>query len=95
MRGEDLIYLGIGALSMAKERLDELAKDLEKRGEMSKEEWSKFMDEAVARGREATGESTDPKDYLRDRVREVVKEMGLATRKDIEELKELLRNKGD
>ncbi|EPR35652.1 hypothetical protein dsat_1993 [Alkalidesulfovibrio alkalitolerans DSM 16529] len=90
MKPTDLLYLGLGAATMAKERLEGVFKELEKQGQISREEMEKFLDEVKAKG---ASERESMEKMIRDKVHEAVAEMGLATKKDIAELKALLKKK--
>lgn len=88
MRLSDLFYLGVGAAFLAKDKLEAQLKELEKRGEISKEEAKKFMDEAKER---AKAEEAALDARVRERVREVISELGLATKEDVEALRAMIQ----
>ncbi|WP_027184122.1 phasin family protein [Desulfovibrio inopinatus] len=87
MKASDFLYLGLGAAFLAKDKIAEQLTEMEKRGDISKDEAKQFMDEAVARAKKER-ESFDAR--LREAVKDVVSELGLATKDDIEELKALM-----
>ncbi|AGW14894.1 phasin family protein [Megalodesulfovibrio gigas] len=91
MLPKDLLYIGLGAAYMAKDKMDELLGDLEERGKLSREEAEKFLDDAKAR---AAKERTDMEASLKTALREAVAELGLATKDDVEDLKKLIKAKG-
>ena len=91
MLPKDLLYIGLGAAYMAKDKMDELLGDLQERGKLSREEAEKFLDDAKER---AAKERSDMETSLRTALREAVAELGLATKDDVEALKKLIKAKG-
>lgn len=84
---KELAYLGLGGALLAKERVEEELKKLEERGKISKEEAESFINSAKERGKE---EEERLKEEIKNALKEVVSELGLATKADIEELKQKL-----
>ncbi len=78
---DTFLSLGIGALSMTRERAQKLVDELVKKGEVRLEESKALIDKMVSRGEEERAE-------LRKLIKEELEraKTGLATRKDIEEL---------
>jgi len=87
---KDLFYLGLGTAMIAKEKFEEEAKDLIEKGKVSKEDQDAFVEKAKARAKE---EEKEFQVKFKSVVKDVISEMGLATKEDIDELKELLKNK--
>ena len=87
MKPTDLLHIGLGAAFMAKEKVEAQLKDLEQLGTISKEELNRFVEEAQQRAQQET-EALDAR--IKDKVAEAAKELGLATKEDIAELKALL-----
>jgi len=87
---KDLFYLGIGAAMIAKERLEEEAKEMVEKGKISKEDQKAFVEKAKAK---AKAEEAEIQNKFKTAVKEVLSEMGIATKEDIEEIKTLLKNK--
>ena len=87
MRARDLLYLGLGAAFMTRDRIEKELDNLEKQGEMSREEIKKFLHEAKER---AQKEQEDLDERVRTKVKEAFSEFGVATKDDIEELKKLI-----
>ena len=52
MKPVDLLYMGLGAAFLAKDKFEAFVDDLEKRGELSKTEAQKFLDDAKARAKQ-------------------------------------------
>ncbi|GAB7082157.1 phasin family protein [Megalodesulfovibrio paquesii] len=91
MLPKDLLYIGLGAAYMAKDKMDDLLSDLEERGKLSREEAEKFLDDAKER---AAKERSDLEASIKGALREAVADLGLATKEDIESLKKLIKAKG-
>ncbi len=81
---KDLLTLGVGGALLAKEKVEEELKELIDKGKVSKEEAQKLIDQAKAKGEE---QEAALKKELKKALKEVIEEMGLATKEDIEELK--------
>lgn len=88
MKPTDLLYIGLGAAFMAKEKIEAQLKDLEQLGTISREELAKFMEEAGQRAKQEK-EALDAR--IKEKVAEAIRESGLATKDDIAELKALLQ----
>ena len=84
---KDLIYLGVGSALLAKEKVEEELRELVEKGKVSEEEAKKLVDRAVERGEK---EENELREKIKETLKEVIEEMGLATGKDIEELKKIL-----
>ena len=87
MKPTDLLHIGLGAAFMAKEKIEAQLKDLEQLGTISKEELNRFVDEAQQRARQEK-DALDAR--IKEKVAEAAKELGLATKEDIAEIKALL-----
>ena len=90
MQPKDLLYLGLGAAFMAKDRMDEILKDIEEKGDISREEARKFMEDAKER---AQKERAEWEKSIKDSVRDVLDDMGVATKDDIKKLEKLIKSK--
>ena len=81
MRMSELITLGLGATLLAKDKMEETLDHMLARGEQGKGEARGLRDRAEARwGRECARCEA----RFKDKAREVVRELGLATREDVE-----------
>lgn len=87
MKPTDLLHIGLGAAFMAKEKIEAQLKDLEQLGTISKDEVSRFVEEAQQRARQER-ETLDAR--IKEKVAEAARELGLATKEDIAEIKALL-----
>lgn len=81
---KDILYTGVGGALLLKERVEEELGKLEERGKLSKDDTKKFLDDLKAKGEE---EENKVKEQLKDALREVINELGLATKEDIAKLK--------
>ncbi len=84
---KDLMYLGFGSALLAKEKVEEELKKLEERGKISKEEAKNFIESAKTKGKE---EEEKIKEEIKRLLKEALSELGVATKADIEELKQKL-----
>lgn len=74
---------GIGLLSMTREKAQKTIEDLAHEGELQKSEAKQWVDQLSARGEE---ERQALRNLVRDEVKKVLDEMGLATKDDIQKL---------
>ena len=82
---KELLYTGLGGAILLKERVEEEVEKLQEKGKLSKEDADKFIEKLKVRGEE---EEEKLKAHIKDALKEVIDEMGLATKADIEALKE-------
>jgi polyhydroxyalkanoate synthesis regulator phasin len=82
---KDLFYIGLGGALLAKEKVEKELNELVEKGKLNKEEAQKLIDKAKAKGEE---EEEEFKAKLKEAIQEVLEEMDLATKSDIEALKE-------
>ncbi len=87
MKPTDLLHIGLGAAFMAKEKVEAQLKDLEQLGAISKDELNRFVEEAQQRAKQET-DALDVR--IKGKVAEAARELGLATKEDIAEIKALL-----
>jgi polyhydroxyalkanoate synthesis regulator phasin len=81
---KELLYTGMGGALLLKERVEEELKKLEAKGKLNADESKSFLENLKTRGE---NEETRLKEELKTAIKEVIEEMGLATKKDIEALK--------
>ena len=81
---KELLYTGIGAAALLKERVEKEVEKLEEKGKLGKVDAKAFLDAIEARGKE---EEEVFKSKLKDALKEVINELGLATKADIEALR--------
>lgn len=85
---KDLLYSGIGAASVLKEKVEEEVKKLQEQGKLKTTDAKSFLESIEAKGKE---EEQKIKEQLKSALKEVIDELGLATKADIEKLKEDLK----
>jgi len=88
MEAKDLLYFGLGAAFLARDKLKERIKKLEDRGELSKEDAKKFVQDAKERAKKEQ-EAIDSR--IQKKIKETIHEVGLVTKEDLEELKTLIK----
>ena len=81
------MLLGLGALSLTKEKAEEVIDELIKRGEVSKEERFKMVDKLL---KEAEKQEEELTGKINETVQKVITKMGLATKKDLEDISKRL-----
>jgi polyhydroxyalkanoate synthesis regulator phasin len=77
--------VGIGLLSMTREKAQQVIEELSHEGEVQKGEMKQWVDQLSDRGEE---ERQALRKVIRDEVKKVLDEMGLATKEDIQKLRE-------
>ena len=82
---KELFYTGIGGALLIKERVEDELKRLEEKGKLSKQERESFLQNLKLKGEE---EESRFKEEIKKAIKEVIDELGIATKEDIEALKE-------
>ncbi len=77
--------VGIGLLSMTREKAQQVIEELSHEGEVQKGEMKQWVDQLSDRGEE---ERQALRKLIRDEVKKALDEMGLATKDDIQKLLE-------
>ena len=80
---EQIVYAAVGAAVLTKERGDELADELSRRGQMTRDETRELVDELLARWR---GDASRMGERASTTLTGAVRELGLVTRREWEEL---------
>ncbi len=78
-------YFGLGALTMTKERAEEIAETLVKKGEVNRDEAQTWVDEFVAKGEK---EKKVLEETINTELNNIISEANLATKEDINRLEE-------
>lgn len=81
---KELLYTGMGGALLLKERVEEELKKLEERGKLSAMDSKSFLEGLKTRGED---EEKRVKEELKTAIKEVIEELGIATKKDIEALR--------
>lgn len=85
---KEILYTGLGGAAMLKERIENELNRLQEKGKLSKEEAETFMTNLQSRGE---AEEAELKAKIKEALKEVADELGLATKADIDALKDALR----
>lgn len=81
---KNVVYAGVGAAFLTKEKIEELRNDMIEKGKLSQEEGRQFVDELIRKSDKAK----DQLDlWMNRRVEEQVKKLNLATVDEVEELR--------
>lgn len=82
---EQLFFFGLGSALLAKERIEQAGQAACQQREENERRAREFFDQAVARGSE---EREQFRTCIKEMLKEAVDELGLATRADLEALRE-------
>jgi len=85
---KEIIYTGIGAAALVKEKVENEVKKLEKDGKIKTDDAKSFLESLEKKGKE---EEERSKEKFKSLVKEVIDELDLATKDDLENLKKELR----
>ncbi|MHB8057391.1 MAG: phasin family protein [Desulfuromonadaceae bacterium] len=84
---EQLFYFGLGSALMAKEKIEQAGESARSSMEDRDQKAREFFDQAVAKGSE---EREQVKGNIKELLKEAIDELGLATRADVDALREEL-----
>ncbi len=87
---EQLFYIALGGALSVKDKLESNSEEVKKWQSEAEANARAFLDELSQRGAQ---EKDQVKTLLREQISEVINELGLVTRADLEELKKDLKNK--
>ncbi|MFO7813681.1 MAG: hypothetical protein R6V21_11990 [Pelovirga sp.] len=87
---EQLFYIALGGALSMKDKLENNSEEIKKWQSEAETNARVFLDELSQRG---TQEKDQVKNLLREQIKEVINELGLVTRADLEELKKDLKAK--
>ncbi|ABB44209.1 conserved hypothetical protein [Sulfurimonas denitrificans DSM 1251] len=82
---KDLVYAGIGAAVVMRDKVEEEVRKLQEQGKIKTTDAKSFLESIEKKGQE---EHIRVKDELKAALREIIDELGLATKADIEKLKD-------
>jgi polyhydroxyalkanoate synthesis regulator phasin len=85
---EKIIYTGIGAGAMLKEKITEELTKLEEKGRIHQEDAKTLIESVEQKGKEV---DENLRTQIKDILKEVIEELGIATKEDIVKLKEELK----
>lgn len=81
---KELLYTGVGGALLLKERVEEELKKLEEKGKLNSTDTKSFLESLKSKGED---EEKRLREEIKSAIREVIEELGIATKQDIEELK--------
>ena len=80
---------GVGLAAVTKDKVEELARELTEKGEMSEKEGKEIIDELLKKSEQ---DRKDLETKVEDTVRKVLEKMAVATKEDIDSLSERIKN---
>lgn len=84
---KDLLHVGIGSVVLIKEKIEDELKVLQEKGKINSADAKNFIESITQKGEE---EDAKIKQKIKDAFKEVIEELGVATKKDLEELRSKL-----
>lgn len=84
---KELLHVGLGSVVVVKEKIEEELKILQDKGKINTSDAKSFLESVTKKGEE---EDEKLKQKIKDMLKEAIEELGVATKKDIEELKSKL-----
>lgn len=85
---KELLHTGIGAAVILKKKVEDEVKRLEDEGKIKTKDAKSFLESIETKGKE---EEARVKEQLKSTLKEIIDELGLATKEDLEKLKEDLK----
>jgi len=86
---KELLYKALGVMLLIKDKFSDEFNEIFQKANASKEDILKTVDEVQSKAEE---EKNELDRQLKEKIKSVIREMGLATKEDIEELKELIKS---
>ena len=84
---KELLHVGLGSVVVVKEKIEEELKILQEKGKINSTDAKSFIESITKKGEE---EDEKLKAKLKEMLKEAIEELGVATKKDIEDLKSKL-----
>ena len=85
---KELIFTGLGGALVLKEKIEDELKKLEEKGKLDTKDVKSFLESLEQKGKESDEKF---KAELKSTIKEIIDELGLATKENLEKLKEDLR----
>lgn len=85
---KELIFTGLGGALVLKEKIEDELKKLEEKGKLDTKDVKSFLESLEQKGKENDEKF---KAELKSTLKEIIDELGLATKEDLEKLKEDLK----
>ncbi|WP_297485452.1 hypothetical protein [Sulfurimonas sp.] len=87
---KDMLYTGLGMGVILKEKVENEIQKLEDEGKLKKDDATSLLDSLSTKGQD---EEKRIKEIFKKSIKEVIDELGLATKEDIADLKDALSKK--
>ena len=84
---KELLHVGLGSVVVVKEKIEEELKVLQEKGKINSTDAKSFIESITQKGEE---EDERVKTKLKEMLKEAIEELGVATKKDLEDLKSKL-----
>ncbi|AXX89947.1 MULTISPECIES: hypothetical protein [Arcobacter] len=85
---KELIFTGLGGALVLKEKIEDELKKLEEKGKLDTKDVKSFLESLEQKGKESDEKF---KAELKSTLKEIIDELGLATKEDLQKLKEDLK----
>ncbi|MBU3013131.1 hypothetical protein KO488_00050 [Poseidonibacter lekithochrous] len=85
---KELLHTGIGAGLLLKEKVEEEVEKMEESGKIKTNDVKSFLESIEKKGKE---EEQKNKEKLKSMLKEIIDDLGLATKDDLEKLKQELK----
>ena len=85
---KELIFTGLGGALVLKEKIEDELKKLEEKGKLDTKDVKSFLESLEQKGKESDEKF---KNELKSTIKEIIDELGLATKEDLAKLKEDLK----
>jgi polyhydroxyalkanoate synthesis regulator phasin len=85
---KELIFTGLGGALVLKEKIEDELKKLEDKGKIDTKDVKSFLESLEQKGKESDEKF---KTELKSTLKEIIDELGLATKDDLQKLKEELK----
>ena len=85
---KELIFTGLGGALVLKEKIEDELKKLEEKGKLDTKDVKSFLESLEQKGKESDEKF---KAELKSTLKEIIDELGLATKDDLQKLKEELK----
>lgn len=84
---KELLHVGLGSVVVVKEKIEEELKVLQEKGKINSTDAKSFIESITKKGEE---EDERVKAKIKEMLKEAIEELGVATKKDLEDLKSKL-----
>ena len=85
---KELIFTGLGGALVLKEKIEDVLKKLEEKGKLDTKDVKSFLESQEQKGKQSDEKF---KSELKSTIKEIIDELGLATKEDLQKLKEDLK----